>query len=256
MKEKVIAKQVEEAKKLDRKRRHLIEDLRYALKRVEPPLSLDASYEDVSRSSLSILFLRLILELTLSFLPFFPGTSPNQRPRSRAQRRRGSKIRVFEVHQETEGGTFSHLPPSSVSKLNRPSRPLSVLQEKLQDASPDRRGGRGSDSRRDKEGDIVMDYGGAGSRSRVDEDRRDRERKSSRKDRGMDEDRNSTSKVRSLFFSFSLVRFSSSRNLTPFFFSACSVEAKSHRSSGHRGGRDLSLISTESLFDVGVSCAG
>lgn len=48
MKEKVIAKQVEEAKKAERKRRHLIEDLRYALKRAEPPLSLDASYEDVS----------------------------------------------------------------------------------------------------------------------------------------------------------------------------------------------------------------
>lgn len=48
MMDKVIAKQVEEAKKAERKRRHLIEDLRYALKRVEPPLSLDASYEDVS----------------------------------------------------------------------------------------------------------------------------------------------------------------------------------------------------------------
>ncbi|KAL7414712.1 hypothetical protein BDY24DRAFT_15127 [Mrakia frigida] len=142
MKDKVIAKQVEEAKKAERKRRHLIEDLRYALKRVEPPLSLDASYED-SLPQIS----DLVPELS-----------------------------------DDEDRRFAY------------SKFIKRQKEKLRDASPDRRGGRASDSRRDKEGDVVMDYGATGSRSRVDDDRRERERKSSRKDRGIDEDRGSGSK--------------------------------------------------------------
>uniref|UniRef100_V5EVC7 FF domain-containing protein n=2 Tax=Kalmanozyma brasiliensis (strain GHG001) TaxID=1365824 RepID=V5EVC7_KALBG len=40
-------KATDERRKLERKHRHSIEDLRYAFKKVEPPLDLDASWEDV-----------------------------------------------------------------------------------------------------------------------------------------------------------------------------------------------------------------
>jgi hypothetical protein len=35
-------------RRAERKRRHLIEDLRYAMKKVEPPIDLDGTYEAVS----------------------------------------------------------------------------------------------------------------------------------------------------------------------------------------------------------------
>ena len=81
MKEKVIAKQVEEAKKAERKRRHLIEDLRYAIKRVEPAISLEASYEDVSPLSCRP---RLVCPfVALTELSPLPRLATSLSPRSR-----------------------------------------------------------------------------------------------------------------------------------------------------------------------------
>ncbi|ETS64340.1 hypothetical protein PaG_01187 [Moesziomyces aphidis] len=41
-------KQAEERRRLERKHRHRIEDLRYAFKKIDPPLDLDASFQDIS----------------------------------------------------------------------------------------------------------------------------------------------------------------------------------------------------------------
>lgn len=38
-------------RRAERKRRHLIDDLRYAMKKAEPPIDLDGTYEDVSAKS-------------------------------------------------------------------------------------------------------------------------------------------------------------------------------------------------------------
>jgi pre-mRNA-processing factor 40 len=47
-KEELNQKAAEESRKAERRKRHQIEDLRSALKKMDPPIGLDVSYEQVS----------------------------------------------------------------------------------------------------------------------------------------------------------------------------------------------------------------
>jgi len=38
----------EERKRAERRKRHLMDDLRYAMKKAEPPINLEGSYDEVS----------------------------------------------------------------------------------------------------------------------------------------------------------------------------------------------------------------
>lgn len=46
---RLVAKAAEEKRRRERHRQYAIDDLRYAMRKVEPPLSLDASYGEVCR---------------------------------------------------------------------------------------------------------------------------------------------------------------------------------------------------------------
>ena len=169
MKAKIIAKQVEEAKRAERKRRHLIEDLRYAIKRVEPPISLEATYEEVRHSYHVFLFGPFTFLLTL--------TPPSPLPQALP--------------------SLSTLVPELEDDEDRRAAFVKFIKrqkEKLRDASPSRR--------HSKDGDVVMDYGGSSGRDdrrgsererggeRGGERERERERaKSGRKDRERSEER-------------------------------------------------------------------
>lgn len=41
----------EDRKRAERRKRHLMDDLRYAMKKAEPPINLDGTYDEVNRIS-------------------------------------------------------------------------------------------------------------------------------------------------------------------------------------------------------------